>query len=105
VATTARGRLDLEAVLLSLYGDGITRVMVEGGPTVSVAFLEAALVDEAVIARGTEALGAGGRKPLGAFGLEVFEDAARWRRVEERAIGADRIFIYRAVGRLPGSEP
>ena len=79
--------------------------MVEGGPTVSAAFLEADLVDEAVIARGTEALGAGGRKPLGAFGLEVFEDAVRWQRVEARTIGDDRIFVYRAVGRFPGSGP
>jgi diaminohydroxyphosphoribosylaminopyrimidine deaminase / 5-amino-6-(5-phosphoribosylamino)uracil reductase len=105
VAATARGRLDLAAVLHSLYADGMTRVMVEGGPTVSAAFLQAGLVDEAVIARGTEALGVGGRKPLGAFGLEVFEDAAHWRRVEERALGGDRIFIYRAADRLPGSGP
>jgi diaminohydroxyphosphoribosylaminopyrimidine deaminase/5-amino-6-(5-phosphoribosylamino)uracil reductase len=90
-------------VLHSLYGDGVTRVMVEGGPTVSAAFLEAGLVDEAVIARGTEALGGRGRKPLGSFGLEVFEDAARWRQVERRAIGADCLYTYRPAG--PGSGP
>jgi diaminohydroxyphosphoribosylaminopyrimidine deaminase/5-amino-6-(5-phosphoribosylamino)uracil reductase len=106
VATSAPGRLDLNAVLHSLNADGITRVMVEGGPTVSTAFLKAGLVDEAVIARGTAALGDAGREALVARGLELFEDVAAWRCVEERAIGGDRLSIYRAVGRLdPGSGP
>jgi diaminohydroxyphosphoribosylaminopyrimidine deaminase/5-amino-6-(5-phosphoribosylamino)uracil reductase len=106
VAAYAAGRLDLNAVLYSLHDDGITRVMVEGGPTVSAAFLKAGLVDEAVIARGTEALRDQGREPLVDCGLELFEDAAAWRCVEERAIGEDRLSIYRAVGRLdPGSGP
>jgi len=100
VAADAAGRLDLHAVLHSLRGDGITRVMVEGGPTVGAAFLQAGLVDEAVIARGTEPLGANGRKPLGERGPEVFEDASRWRTVDDRAIGPDRLTVYRAVGRL-----
>jgi len=102
VSSTAPGRLDLRAVLVSLAAEGITRVMVEGGPTVGAAFLNEGLVDEAVIARGTEALGASGRRPLGESGLELFADRTRWHLFEERAIGRDRISIYRAVGRLDG---
>jgi diaminohydroxyphosphoribosylaminopyrimidine deaminase/5-amino-6-(5-phosphoribosylamino)uracil reductase len=100
VPTAAGGRLDLNAVAHNLLVAGITRVMVEGGPTVGAAFLKAGMVDEAVIAEGSQALGRSGRKPLGDFGLEVFEDATRWQRVEDRAIGSDRIRVYRAVGRL-----
>jgi diaminohydroxyphosphoribosylaminopyrimidine deaminase/5-amino-6-(5-phosphoribosylamino)uracil reductase len=100
VAASGAGRLDLQAVVLSLYRDGVTRVMVEGGPTISAAFLKAGLVDEAVIAQGTERLGRSGRKPFGERGLELFDDRARWMRVAERAIGADRVSIYRAVDRL-----
>jgi diaminohydroxyphosphoribosylaminopyrimidine deaminase / 5-amino-6-(5-phosphoribosylamino)uracil reductase len=96
-------RLDLNAVLASLSADGVTRVMVEGGPTIATAFLAADLVDEAVIARGTPVLGERGRSPLVGCGLEVFEDPAAWRQVAERAIGEDRLSIYRAQGRLEGS--
>jgi diaminohydroxyphosphoribosylaminopyrimidine deaminase/5-amino-6-(5-phosphoribosylamino)uracil reductase len=104
VAASTTGRLDLDAVLFSLDGDGVTRVMVEGGPTIAAAFLTAGLVDEAVIARGTAPLRDAGR-PLLDGGLEQFEDAAAWRRVAERAVGGDRITTFRAVGRLDGNWP
>ena len=45
------GRLDLAAVLKLLAERGITRLMVEGGPTVAAAFVAADLVDEAVLFR------------------------------------------------------
>ena len=67
----ADGRLSLAVVLESLGAEGVTRVLVEGGPTIAGAFLAADLVDEVVIGRGTEALGAEGRKPVGDRGLEV----------------------------------
>ena len=42
------GRLDLCAEVLKLLADqGITRLMVEGGPTVAAAFVAEDLVDEA----------------------------------------------------------
>ena len=96
----ADGRLDLKAVLESLSGEGVTRVLVEGGPTIAEAFLAAELVDEVVIGRGNEALGSRGRKPFGSRGLEVLEDAARWQIADERKIGDDRLTVYRAAGRL-----
>ena len=96
----AGGRLDLRAVLESLSGDGVTRVLVEGGPTIAEAFLEADLVDEVVIGRGTEELGSRGRKPLGSRGLEALADKAHWYVANERMIGADRLTVYRAVGHV-----
>jgi diaminohydroxyphosphoribosylaminopyrimidine deaminase/5-amino-6-(5-phosphoribosylamino)uracil reductase len=94
------GRLDLDAVLHSLGRDGVTRVLVEGGPTISAALLAADLVDEAVIARGTEALGGNGRKPFGNRGLEILDDTAGWRLAERRMLGPDTLTIHRRVGRL-----
>ena len=44
------GRLDLHQVLKTLSEQGITRLMVEGGPTVAASFVAADLVDEAVLA-------------------------------------------------------
>jgi diaminohydroxyphosphoribosylaminopyrimidine deaminase/5-amino-6-(5-phosphoribosylamino)uracil reductase len=96
----ADGRLDLLAVLRSLAQDGVTRVLVEGGPTISSALLTADLVDEVVIARGTERLGPDGRKPFGGQGLEVLDDAGRWQLAEKRMLGADTLTIHRRAGRL-----
>jgi len=94
------GRLDLEAVLRSLAQDGVTRVLVEGGPTIASALLAADRVDEVVIARGTEALGANGRQPFGERGLEVLDDAGRWQLADRRMLGADTLTIHRRAGRL-----
>ncbi|HEV2628550.1 MAG TPA: bifunctional diaminohydroxyphosphoribosylaminopyrimidine deaminase/5-amino-6-(5-phosphoribosylamino)uracil reductase RibD [Pseudolabrys sp.] len=54
------GRLDLDAVLKTLNGEGITRLMVEGGPTVAASFVAAGLVDEVALLRGLTQIGANG---------------------------------------------
>ena len=100
----ADGRLSLVVVLESLAAEGVTRVLVEGGPTIAGAFLAADLVDEVVIGHGTEALGSTGRKPAGDHGLELLAQAERWQTVDERMIGADRLTVHRRVGRFAGSE-
>jgi diaminohydroxyphosphoribosylaminopyrimidine deaminase/5-amino-6-(5-phosphoribosylamino)uracil reductase len=100
----ADGRLSLAVVLESLAAEGVTRVLVEGGPTIAGAFLAADLVDEVVIGHGTEALGSKGRKPVGNRGLEVLADAQRWQTFDERMIGADRLTVHRRIGRFAGGE-
>jgi diaminohydroxyphosphoribosylaminopyrimidine deaminase/5-amino-6-(5-phosphoribosylamino)uracil reductase len=94
------GRLSLAVALESLAAEGVTRVLVEGGPTIAAAFLKADLVDEVVIGHGTEKLGATGRMPVGGNGLEFLGDGARWQTVEERRIGTDRLSIHRRMGRF-----
>jgi diaminohydroxyphosphoribosylaminopyrimidine deaminase/5-amino-6-(5-phosphoribosylamino)uracil reductase len=59
-APAQSGRLDLAAVLKLLAGRGITRLMVEGGPTVAAAFVAADLVDEAVLFRSPKVIGPDG---------------------------------------------
>jgi diaminohydroxyphosphoribosylaminopyrimidine deaminase/5-amino-6-(5-phosphoribosylamino)uracil reductase len=94
------GRLNLVVALESLAAEGITRVLVEGGPTIAQAFLEADLVDEVVIGHGTETLGAKGRKPVGNRGLEFLADPDRWQTADERRIGADRLSVHRRTRRF-----
>jgi diaminohydroxyphosphoribosylaminopyrimidine deaminase/5-amino-6-(5-phosphoribosylamino)uracil reductase len=96
----ADGRLSLTVALESLAAEGVTRVLVEGGPTIAAAFLDADLVDEVVIGRGTEALGASGRMPVGDRGLEFLRQADRWQTVDERSIGVDRLSVHRRTGRF-----
>jgi diaminohydroxyphosphoribosylaminopyrimidine deaminase / 5-amino-6-(5-phosphoribosylamino)uracil reductase len=52
-------RLDLAEALRRLAARGITRLMVEGGPTVAAAFVAADLVDEAAILRSPRSIGSG----------------------------------------------
>src|SRR5262245_45093828 len=94
------GRLSLAVTLECLSAEGVTRVLVEGGPTIADAFLKADLVDEVVIGHGTEKLGAIGRMPVGGQGLEFLGDGDRWQTVDERSIGADRLSVHRRTGRF-----
>lgn len=93
----AAGRLDLKSVLASMSEDGITRLLVEGGPTLAQALLEADLVDEAVIFRGAQVLGEAGVPVLGGAGLAAFDDGGRWHLAERRALGDETITTYRST--------
>jgi diaminohydroxyphosphoribosylaminopyrimidine deaminase/5-amino-6-(5-phosphoribosylamino)uracil reductase len=64
------GKLDLAEVLKVLAGEGITRLMVEGGPTVAASFVSADLVDEAVLLRGGREIGDTGIGPLEGMALD-----------------------------------
>lgn len=103
VRAGAGGRLDLRDLVGRLAARGLTRIMVEGGPSVARAFLDADLLDEVVIARGTMLLGEKGRKPLLDAGVEVFADTSRWQAEGERRIGGDRLACYRRRNRFPGT--
>jgi diaminohydroxyphosphoribosylaminopyrimidine deaminase/5-amino-6-(5-phosphoribosylamino)uracil reductase len=94
------GRLNLVVALESLAAEGVTRVLVEGGPTIADAFFEADLIDEVVIGHGTEKLGTKGRRPVGNRGLEFLREPDRWQTVDERKIGADRLSVHRRSRRF-----
>ena len=53
------GKVDLAAVLKRLYRQGKRHVLLEGGPRLAAAFLDAGLVDEAVVYLAPSLLGAG----------------------------------------------
>jgi diaminohydroxyphosphoribosylaminopyrimidine deaminase/5-amino-6-(5-phosphoribosylamino)uracil reductase len=94
------GNLDLAAMLQSLGAEGVTRILVEGGPTLAGALVAADLVDEAVFAQGNQPLGPAGRTPIGARGIDMFSDAGRWRKMDERRLGDARVATYRRLGRF-----
>jgi diaminohydroxyphosphoribosylaminopyrimidine deaminase/5-amino-6-(5-phosphoribosylamino)uracil reductase len=91
-SATNGDRLDLAAVLKLLAARGITRLMVEGGPTVAAALLAADLVDEAVLFHAAKIVGAGG--------IDAFDPAAtglerRLKPVLSEAVGPDRLEVHR----------
>jgi diaminohydroxyphosphoribosylaminopyrimidine deaminase/5-amino-6-(5-phosphoribosylamino)uracil reductase len=87
------GRLDLTAVLRSLAGRGITRVMVEAGPILSAAFVDADLVDEAALFQSPKALGEG-IDALEGTPLMALTQSPRLRLVATERIGTDTLSMY-----------
>ncbi len=89
----ASGRLDLAAVLRGLAGRGITRVMVEAGPILSSAFLEADLVDEAALFCSLNAIG-DGIDALEGMPLTALTQSPKLRLVGSEQVGADRLDLF-----------
>jgi diaminohydroxyphosphoribosylaminopyrimidine deaminase/5-amino-6-(5-phosphoribosylamino)uracil reductase len=86
------GRLDLGAVLTTLAGQGITRLMVEGGPTVAAAFVAADLVDEATLINSDKVIGEDGIGPLEGMSLDALN--AHLRAAGSERLGADTLERY-----------
>ena len=87
----ADGRVDPLAALQLLSARGISRVLVEGGPMLSAALVEADLVDEAVIVRPPRTLGADALAALEGLPLAALTESPRLAVIEERMAGVDRL--------------
>jgi diaminohydroxyphosphoribosylaminopyrimidine deaminase/5-amino-6-(5-phosphoribosylamino)uracil reductase len=84
--------LDLREVLSLLSAKGITRLMVEGGPTLAAAFIAADLVDEAALFHSPKTVGAGGVEALASPAMAALR--ARLKQVSSEPVGADRQDLY-----------
>jgi diaminohydroxyphosphoribosylaminopyrimidine deaminase / 5-amino-6-(5-phosphoribosylamino)uracil reductase len=91
---SAGGRLDLPTVLRVLAERGITRLMVEAGPTLAAAFLSADLVDEAVLLRASTSIGADGIDALEGLPLEALTRSPQLALTGSEAVGADTMERY-----------
>jgi diaminohydroxyphosphoribosylaminopyrimidine deaminase/5-amino-6-(5-phosphoribosylamino)uracil reductase len=87
-----QGRLDLDEVLKVLASEGITRLMVEGGPTVAASFAAAGLVDEVVLLRSGKTVGETGIAPLEGMKLEAL--TGRMTSLGRETVGADTFEYY-----------
>ncbi len=88
----ADGQLDLAEVLKILAEQGITRLMVEGGPTLAGGFAAAGLIDELALLRGAKTIGADGIAPLEGMPLDGFTGQLHTRGSEK--IGPDTLETY-----------
>ena len=85
-------RLALAAALKALATQGITRLMVEGGPTLGEALIRLDLVDELILFHADKRIGPDG---IDAFTLESLALLTqRLRKVESAAVGTDRREIF-----------
>jgi diaminohydroxyphosphoribosylaminopyrimidine deaminase/5-amino-6-(5-phosphoribosylamino)uracil reductase len=83
----------LREVLARLAGQGITRVLVEGGAALATAFLREGLVDRLHLFTAPLLIGADGYPATHSLAVGRLADARRWRRVDERWLGADRLSV------------
>ncbi len=86
------GRLDLDAVLKTLASEGISRLMVEGGPTVAASFVAADKVDEAALIYSDKLIGDDGISPLEDMPIEALTERMHARGSEN--LGADTLESY-----------
>jgi diaminohydroxyphosphoribosylaminopyrimidine deaminase / 5-amino-6-(5-phosphoribosylamino)uracil reductase len=97
VPIDAHGLIDVQDALETLADRGITRVLVEGGPSVARAFLDADLVDEAVIYEGAEPAGGEGLTPFAGDGLDRLTKSGHFTTIASRSFGPDRMTWWRRM--------
>ena len=88
------GRLDLAGALGVLAERGITRLMVEGGPTVAAGLLTANLVDAAAVIRSPVEIGADGVDALEGLPLTALTESPRLALIDTQRAGLDRIDVF-----------
>jgi diaminohydroxyphosphoribosylaminopyrimidine deaminase/5-amino-6-(5-phosphoribosylamino)uracil reductase len=99
VPVDAHGLLGLRDALETLANRGITRVLVEGGPRVARALLDADLIDEVVIYQGPRQAGVDGLLPFVSEGLDPVTTSGHFMQIEARMFGPDRMTWWRRVRR------
>jgi diaminohydroxyphosphoribosylaminopyrimidine deaminase / 5-amino-6-(5-phosphoribosylamino)uracil reductase len=87
-------RLDVAGVLRLLSARGISRVMVEAGPILAAALLDADLVDEVVLFQSDKVVGPDGIDALEGQPLTALTQSPRFVRIDSEAVGEDRCEIF-----------
>jgi diaminohydroxyphosphoribosylaminopyrimidine deaminase / 5-amino-6-(5-phosphoribosylamino)uracil reductase len=94
LAADGWGRIAIPDDIGALPAD---HLLIEGGAMTASAFLAADLVDRLLIYRAPILIG-GGKPALSDIGLTTLVDAhGRWREVDSRKLGADRLDIFERV--------
>ena len=73
---------------------GITRLMVEGGPTVAAAFVQAGLVDEAALLRSPNPIGADGIDALEGLPLAALTKSPKLISLASETLGRDTLELF-----------
>jgi diaminohydroxyphosphoribosylaminopyrimidine deaminase/5-amino-6-(5-phosphoribosylamino)uracil reductase len=94
VTIDAHGLPAIREALDQLAKRGITRVLVEGGPSVAHVFLDGDLVDEAVIYQGSTPAGSDGLLPFVSEGLDRLTDSSDFTQTQARTFGPDRMTLW-----------
>jgi diaminohydroxyphosphoribosylaminopyrimidine deaminase / 5-amino-6-(5-phosphoribosylamino)uracil reductase len=92
--TESPTQVNLAAALRWLGTRGITRLMVEGGPTIAATLIAADLVDEIALFRSPRAIGPGGLDALSGLPLEALTRPRGLRSLGVEPIGPDTLETF-----------
>ena len=91
---------DIADLLAGLADEGVTRLLVEGGPSVWRSFLDSGLVDEVIHFVGNKAVGADGLQAFVDAGGERLTGNPEFEMVDQRSIGGDKMMTYRNLNSM-----
>ncbi len=91
------GGLDLRKALELLGSKGITRLLVEPGPILTASFLKAELIDEAVVIRGSTALGADAIDAIEGLSLNALTGSLKFRIAGHEKLVSDQLTTYERI--------
>jgi diaminohydroxyphosphoribosylaminopyrimidine deaminase/5-amino-6-(5-phosphoribosylamino)uracil reductase len=94
---TSDEKLEAESVLKLLAERGITRLMVEGGPTVAASFVSGDFVDEVALFRSPNPIGTEGIDALKNLPLTALTQSPRLRAMGSEKLGQDVVEIFERV--------
>jgi diaminohydroxyphosphoribosylaminopyrimidine deaminase / 5-amino-6-(5-phosphoribosylamino)uracil reductase len=87
-------RLDLAQIMILLGSQGITRLLVEGGPTLAATLIDADLLDEVTLLRSRRVIGPDGIPALEGLPLSALTGSPRLRSRGIELIGDDTIETF-----------
>ena len=98
IGASSSGILNLRLAMMRLAAEGVTRLLVEGGPATVRGFLNAGLADEVVIMQGeTEVDASASIPPFMDRGLSLVTASPGFVQTAERKAGQDTISVYRST--------
>ncbi len=86
----------LASVAADLAEKGLTRVLVEGGGSVTASLLQKLMISEIYWFRGSQLLGGDARAGIGPLGLDRLANSAQFKRQETLLLGGDTLDVLRA---------
>lgn len=89
------GRLNLRNIMRQIAERGVTRLLVEGGPSLEANLMQDGLADEVVIFQGHKEVTGATIMPFAPHGLEAVTDSDDFALADRRYIGDDILWIYR----------
>lgn len=96
--TDEHGYLHLPSAMKALAKEGITRLLVEAGPTVTTGFVRERLLDWLYWFRAPSLIGNGGRPAIGILPDAPLDTLLRGKHHQSMALGEDRLDVYKLAG-------
>jgi diaminohydroxyphosphoribosylaminopyrimidine deaminase/5-amino-6-(5-phosphoribosylamino)uracil reductase len=85
---------DLKVIAAELLATGVNHILLESGPTLATALLQAGMLDELMIYQGASVLGAG-KSFVADLGVLTIENAMSMQRISTETFGDDVKSVYR----------